>query len=317
MGGGGGRSGGGEGECFLSPVAVKTGVDDATVRSFSPALFLCREISPAINPFTFLAPAPLLARENLSIPFLVGTRFTRPASSRQGSFPVSYEPLSLFGDAEQPFSCFQDAQIVGIPRRLTSRRLAFVAKTSKFKTSLRNTNFGARTAIIVCTGIEIATRKGPITFLSRPTHKSCSQVSSQELMSAGNERSKIIGKICLVTGASRGIGRGIALQLSEAGATVYITGRPPALSDNQTVAVANLPTLEKTAEEVNSRGGKGIPVYCDHSNPHEVKPLPATAQLPLDAYLSVCRWPNCSSGSPRRQMGSLISWSTTPSLLPG
>jgi dehydrogenase/reductase SDR family protein 1 len=53
----------------------------------------------------------------------------------------------------------------------------------------------------------------------------------------------------LVTGASRGIGRGIALQLGEAGATVYVTGRQPSQSD-AAKSDKELPTLDKTAQEV-------------------------------------------------------------------
>ena len=52
------------------------------------------------------------------------------------------------------------------------------------------------------------------------------------------------GKICLVTGASKGIGRGIALQLGSHGATVYITGR-------------SKDKLDSCAEEIKNRGGKG------------------------------------------------------------
>ena len=50
------------------------------------------------------------------------------------------------------------------------------------------------------------------------------------------------GQVCVVTGASRGIGRGIALQLCQAGATVYITGR-------------HLDTLQATAQEVSASSG--------------------------------------------------------------
>ncbi|GAB1298913.1 Dehydrogenase/reductase SDR family member 1 [Apodemus speciosus] len=68
------------------------------------------------------------------------------------------------------------------------------------------------------------------------------------------------GQVCVVTGASRGIGRGVALQLCQAGATVYITGR-------------NLDTLRATAQEAQSLGGRCIPVVCDSSQESEVKSL--------------------------------------------
>ncbi|XP_061109798.1 dehydrogenase/reductase SDR family member 1 [Conger conger] len=68
------------------------------------------------------------------------------------------------------------------------------------------------------------------------------------------------GWVCLVTGASRGIGKGIALQLSEAGATVYITGR-------------NENSLQETAAEVKERGGGCLPVVCDSSKEDDIKEL--------------------------------------------
>ncbi|XGW25435.1 hypothetical protein V3C99_006675 [Haemonchus contortus] len=79
----------------------------------------------------------------------------------------------------------------------------------------------------------------------------------------------LAGQIAIVTGASRGIGRGIALQLGEAGATVYITGRKPAQSES--AVIDKLPKLEQVANEVTSRGGRGIAAYVDHSNMEEVK----------------------------------------------
>lgn len=57
--------------------------------------------------------------------------------------------------------------------------------------------------------------------------------------------------VCLVTGASRGIGRGIALGLGEQGATVYITGRT--MSDKDSGDVGG--SLERTAADINARGG--------------------------------------------------------------
>lgn len=78
------------------------------------------------------------------------------------------------------------------------------------------------------------------------------------------------GYIALVTGASRGIGRGIALQLGQAGATVYVTGRKP---DSSYSSQKGLPSLEQTAKEIEDRGGKSHPVFCDHANSEDVRKL--------------------------------------------
>ncbi len=76
------------------------------------------------------------------------------------------------------------------------------------------------------------------------------------------------GKVAVVSGASRGIGKGIALGLGEAGATVYITGRTT--EDGQ--SAAKLPgTIYQTAEEVTRLGGQGIAVRCDHRNDEQVQ----------------------------------------------
>ncbi|XP_041376040.1 dehydrogenase/reductase SDR family member 1-like [Gigantopelta aegis] len=77
------------------------------------------------------------------------------------------------------------------------------------------------------------------------------------------------GKICLVTGATRGIGRGIALQLGEAGATVYITGRTLTTPPDDPVGGS----LTDTAAEIEKRGGECIPIQCDHSKDEDVKKL--------------------------------------------
>ena len=62
------------------------------------------------------------------------------------------------------------------------------------------------------------------------------------------------GKIAVVTGASRGVGKGIALGLGEAGATVYVTGR----TTGEGESVENLPgTIYQTAAEVTRLGGEG------------------------------------------------------------
>ncbi|XP_013859974.1 dehydrogenase/reductase SDR family member 1 [Austrofundulus limnaeus] len=82
------------------------------------------------------------------------------------------------------------------------------------------------------------------------------------------------GWVCVVTGASRGIGRGIALQLSEAGATVYITGRQEE-------------TLKQTAAQVNERGGKCVPVVCDSTKDHDIEALFERIKREQDGRLDI------------------------------
>jgi NAD(P)-dependent dehydrogenase (short-subunit alcohol dehydrogenase family) len=89
------------------------------------------------------------------------------------------------------------------------------------------------------------------------------------------------GKVAVVTGASRGAGRGIAVELGAAGATVYVTGRStraaPAPGYERMLAALGreaLPgTIEDTAEEVTFHGGSGIAVRCDHTREEEVREL--------------------------------------------
>jgi len=74
--------------------------------------------------------------------------------------------------------------------------------------------------------------------------------------------------IAVVTGASRGAGRGIAVELGRAGATVYVTGRTIEEGD------APLPgTVRATADAVTAAGGCGIAVHCDHSDDLQVRAL--------------------------------------------
>lgn len=80
------------------------------------------------------------------------------------------------------------------------------------------------------------------------------------------------GKIALVAGATRGAGRGIAVELGAAGATVYVTGR----TTRQQQSEYHRPeTIEETAELVTAAGGKGIAVQVDHLVPPEVAALAA------------------------------------------
>ena len=76
--------------------------------------------------------------------------------------------------------------------------------------------------------------------------------------------------VALVTGASRGAGRGIALELGAAGATVYVTGRS-AGSGPTTDGVPG--TIDEAAQEVTDRGGHGIAVRCDHTVDADVESL--------------------------------------------
>ncbi len=77
-------------------------------------------------------------------------------------------------------------------------------------------------------------------------------------------------RIALVTGASRGIGLGIAHELGLAGATVFVTGR----SNHRDGATENLPgTVEATAALVTEAGGRGIPVVCDHTSEADTERL--------------------------------------------
>ncbi|MCP2315756.1 dehydrogenase/reductase SDR family member 1 [Nocardia amikacinitolerans] len=74
------------------------------------------------------------------------------------------------------------------------------------------------------------------------------------------------GRVAVVTGASRGIGKGIALELGAAGATVYITGR--------SATAGRLPgTVHDTAAEIDALGGHGIPFVCDHRDDDAVQRL--------------------------------------------
>jgi len=79
------------------------------------------------------------------------------------------------------------------------------------------------------------------------------------------------GRICLVAGATRGAGRGIAVGLGERGATVYCTGRSV---PGQTPA-GRPETIQETAELVTAAGGVGLHHRCDHTDPDQVRALVA------------------------------------------
>jgi NAD(P)-dependent dehydrogenase (short-subunit alcohol dehydrogenase family) len=76
----------------------------------------------------------------------------------------------------------------------------------------------------------------------------------------------VANRVAVVTGASRGIGKGIALELGASGATVYVTGR--------TVEPGPIPgTVGETAAEIDELGGTGVAVACDHKDDEQVRGL--------------------------------------------
>lgn len=84
------------------------------------------------------------------------------------------------------------------------------------------------------------------------------------------QQKALAGKVAVVAGATRGAGRGIAVELGAAGATVYCTGR----SVRGRPSDMNRPeTIDETAELVTAAGGEGIAVRTDHTNEEEVKAL--------------------------------------------
>ncbi len=80
--------------------------------------------------------------------------------------------------------------------------------------------------------------------------------------------SALRNRVCIVTGGSRGVGRGCAIELGAAGATVYVTGRSDGSSSGR------LPgTVRTTAAQVDEAGGRGIAVPCDHRDDAQVEAL--------------------------------------------
>jgi NAD(P)-dependent dehydrogenase (short-subunit alcohol dehydrogenase family) len=85
-------------------------------------------------------------------------------------------------------------------------------------------------------------------------------------------KASLAGKVALVAGATRGAGRGIAVELGAGGATVYVTGRTTRSGRSE----MNRPeTIEETAALVDKAGGRGIAVRVDHLVPDEVRALVA------------------------------------------
>ncbi|GAB7188371.1 SDR family oxidoreductase [Kitasatospora sp. Ki12] len=94
----------------------------------------------------------------------------------------------------------------------------------------------------------------------------------------------LAGKVALVAGGTRGGGRGIAVALGAAGATVYVTGRSSAGGRSE---LDRPETIEGTAEQVTAAGGRGIPVRTDHSRPEEVRDLVGRIAAEQDGRLDL------------------------------
>ncbi|MCA1442777.1 SDR family oxidoreductase [Ensifer sp. IC4062] len=80
----------------------------------------------------------------------------------------------------------------------------------------------------------------------------------------------LTGKVALVAGGTRGAGRGIAVELGAAGATVYVTGRTTRTEQSE---YRRPEAIEETAERVTAAGGVGIAVQVDHLQPERVREL--------------------------------------------
>ena len=95
-------------------------------------------------------------------------------------------------------------------------------------------------------------------------------------------------EIAIVTGASRGAGKGIALGLAEKGMTVYVTGRSTSEGSARGWDGTVLPgTIYKTAESCDRVGGKGIPVICDHADDQQTAALFAQVEKEQQGQLDV------------------------------
>ncbi len=99
-----------------------------------------------------------------------------------------------------------------------------------------------------------------------------------------NHTPPLHGQVALVAGATRGCGRGIAVELGAAGATVYCTGRT---TRTQQSPMNRPETIEETAELVDAAGGSGIAVQVDHTEPAQVESLMARIQRDQGGRLDI------------------------------
>jgi NAD(P)-dependent dehydrogenase (short-subunit alcohol dehydrogenase family) len=100
----------------------------------------------------------------------------------------------------------------------------------------------------------------------------------------GDGSGALAGKVALVAGGTRGGGRGIAVELGAAGATVYVTGRSSA---SGRAGMDRPETIEETAAQVTEAGGTGISVRTDHSDPGQVQALADRIAAEQDGRLDI------------------------------
>lgn len=98
------------------------------------------------------------------------------------------------------------------------------------------------------------------------------------------EERPLAGAVALVAGGTRGGGRGIAVQLGAAGATVYVTGRSSGSGPSD---LGRRETIEETAGQVTAAGGAGVAVRVDHGRPDEVRALADRIAAEQDGRLDV------------------------------
>ena len=111
------------------------------------------------------------------------------------------------------------------------------------------------------------------------TNESDNNNNNNNINNNNNNTKRLTDVVCVVTGASRGIGKGIALALGKEGATVYITGTSSSSSTTKTTKyatngqVGGPGTIDETAHAVTAAGGVGIAVQCNHADDDQVKAL--------------------------------------------